>query len=530
MKRYVTYFRVSSERQVEMNTVQSQKVYAQKYIANRNLNIVNSYEDDGVSGMLPLSQRPAGSRLMMDAANHEFDYILVYKLDRLGRDAVDTLVTIRDLNNLGIHIVSMTENINEQSTEDDLETPLRIIFADHERKKFLQRSRDGMERKAREGKYLGGIVPFGYTKTSDGYIAINDLPIDGHPEWSERKMVEYMYNSLVNDKKATSWTIANYFNGIGLPTAYGNGHATTAKRTHNNCMYWRGSAITRIVHSTVNKGFRQYGKRTKHPDKELIVQKVPAIVNADIWEKANEKLKSNQLEAVRNKKHNYLLHGLIYCGVCCHKYGGSAGKNNIRVYQCVYRSKHKVPNDPPCNNQSINAELLETKVLTDCNNYIHDHEKSIALIRKKMERKLPKTSKDEKKELAELTEALAIKAKERARIIDAYTSNIITQRDLKLQIAKITKETNALQHRKELILNANEVREKQEKYLTNIKNMLLKYQHIDLLTADYDTQRFIVKNFLNKIVIYPKEHLSRQIYFEYIFSDNNFEMGSNSPF
>lgn len=530
MKRYVTYFRVSSERQVEMNTIQSQKVYAQKYIANRNLNIINSYEDDGVSGMLPLSQRPAGSQLMRDAANHEFDYILVYKLDRLGRDAVDTLVTIRDLNYLGIHIVSMTENINEQSTEDDLETPLRIIFADHERKKFLQRSRDGMERKAREGKYLGGIVPFGYVKTSDGYIAINDLPIDGHPDWSEKKMVEYMYKSLADDKKATSWTIANFFNGIGLPTAYKNGHATTAKRTHNNCMYWRGSAITRIVHSTVNKGLRQYGKRTKNPDKKIIVQKVPAIVDEETWEKANAKLKSNQLEAVRNKTHTYLLHGLIYCGICHHKYGGCASKN-YRGYQCVYRNKHKVPNDTPCNNQSINAELLEKKVLTDCNNYIHDHEKSIALIRQKMEKKFPQTSEDEKKELATITNALTAKAKERARIIDAYTSSIITQEDLKQQIAKITEETNALQQRKELVLNAQEVREEQKKYLANIKKMLIKYQHIDLLTADYDTQRFIVKNFLNKIVIYPKKSLSRQIYFEYIFSDNNFEIGSsNSPF
>jgi len=66
------------------------------------------YADEGVSGVLPLPSRPAGARILPDARLHRFDQLLVYKLDRLGRETRLTLEAAAELEMCGVRVKSLT--------------------------------------------------------------------------------------------------------------------------------------------------------------------------------------------------------------------------------------------------------------------------------------------------------------------------------------------------------------------------------------------------------------------------------------
>ena len=86
------YLRVSSEEQRERETIQIQREFLEQYCQLYGLEVADVYEDDGVSGTIPLHERPDGRRLLEDAKQEKFGAVLVSKLDRLGR----TLLVIVD--------------------------------------------------------------------------------------------------------------------------------------------------------------------------------------------------------------------------------------------------------------------------------------------------------------------------------------------------------------------------------------------------------------------------------------------------
>ena len=106
------YCRVSSDEQRERQTINTQREFAERYCDLNQTPVHDYYLDDAVSGTVPLEQRPEGARLMADAAAKAFDTVLVYKLDRLGRDARATLNAVGDLEALGVQVRSLTESFD----------------------------------------------------------------------------------------------------------------------------------------------------------------------------------------------------------------------------------------------------------------------------------------------------------------------------------------------------------------------------------------------------------------------------------
>ena len=87
--------RVSSEEQRDRETIEIQRDFLQEYCRLYGLEVAQTYADDGVSGTIPLHERPEGRRLLEDAKEGKFSTLLVYRLDRLGRSllVLSTLTT-----------------------------------------------------------------------------------------------------------------------------------------------------------------------------------------------------------------------------------------------------------------------------------------------------------------------------------------------------------------------------------------------------------------------------------------------------
>src|SRR3712207_9168860 len=84
-ERVALYMRVSSEEQRERETIEIQNGFLSEYCRLYALEVADAYADDGVSGTIPLHERPEGRRLLQGAKEGKLAAVLVYKLDRLGR-------------------------------------------------------------------------------------------------------------------------------------------------------------------------------------------------------------------------------------------------------------------------------------------------------------------------------------------------------------------------------------------------------------------------------------------------------------
>ena len=116
-------------------------------------------------------------RSSRDARAGRFSQIWVVRADRLGRDAFELLRIWRVFESIGISLRATDENIDDPFYFD-----IHAVIAANERRKFLERSAEGMNRAAKEGRYTGGIVPLGYSVSGDR--GFRRLVPDDSPMWA----------------------------------------------------------------------------------------------------------------------------------------------------------------------------------------------------------------------------------------------------------------------------------------------------------------------------------------------------------
>src|SRR3954454_25051532 len=127
------YLRVSTEEQRERQSIATQREFGERYCQLHKLAVSRVYADDGVSGTVPLEQRPDGGQILRDARLGKFDQLLVYKLDRLGRETRLILNAVAELEKLGVRVRSMTEEFDTGTSTGRLMLTMLSGFASHER-------------------------------------------------------------------------------------------------------------------------------------------------------------------------------------------------------------------------------------------------------------------------------------------------------------------------------------------------------------------------------------------------------------
>ena len=166
-ERVALYMRVSSEEQRERETIETQREALERSAEKSGFEVVETYADDGISGTIPLHERPAGRRLLEDAKADTFETVLVYRLDRLGRTQLGILDAADRLERMGVALRSSTENFETVTPGGRLFFQLLGSFAEFERGSIRQRTRDGLHRAYRNGRQTG-TIPYAYTIAGDG--------------------------------------------------------------------------------------------------------------------------------------------------------------------------------------------------------------------------------------------------------------------------------------------------------------------------------------------------------------------------
>jgi DNA invertase Pin-like site-specific DNA recombinase len=156
------YVRVSTREQAQGVSLEEQERKIRGVAMMRGEPDPLIFRDEGVSGSLLLSDRPQGAALLAQIQPH--DFLAGSKLDRLFRNAEDALVTARQLKERHIGLI-LTDIGNEPVTENGTAKLLFGILAqvaEFERERILERIREGMDGKRRQGGFMGGLAPYGY--------------------------------------------------------------------------------------------------------------------------------------------------------------------------------------------------------------------------------------------------------------------------------------------------------------------------------------------------------------------------------
>lgn len=518
----VFYGRVSSEDQAERGTIQSQIDFGTKYCDLHEIAISEWYLDDGVTGTLPLEDREDGLRLIEDAKAGKFNLVLIYKLDRLGRTARVILNAIHELEEYGVKLRSMTEPFDTGDPSGRFLVTILAGVADLDRSSTLDRLWNGANRAAREGKWLGGIVPFGYLKEGS-YIVPSVEPMNGF-YMSEVEVVRMVYRLTVGQHMSTK-KIADYLNSLEVPPSYtkDSRQINRGKRKENTAGIWRPGRIRGMIVNTTYKGLHEYGKRSTK-QREVIPRKVPSIVDTATWDQAQIVLHENQISALRNAKRKYLLRSLVKCGSCGLNYCGTSysGPGGLPkgYYTCNGKLAYNGPTLGKCCSKNIPQVWVEDLVWSDIIRFVNDPDE--VLLKLKQDAVTSKSNVDQFSDEKEIvSKALKQKETEKHSILDLFRKNLINSIDVEQQLKKISDETTQLVNRlSELSQNIQTEEVMEDKFvgITELLNQLCQRIHDDI---PWEEKRDIVKMLVHRVVVNTTtegKRLSATVSIEYTFS------------
>jgi DNA invertase Pin-like site-specific DNA recombinase len=124
-----------------------------EYVARREWTVAGEYVDAGICGAT--ESRPQLNRLLADAHQRKFDAVLVWKLDRFGRSLKHLVVTLADLEALGLAFVSLRDNLDLTTPSGRLMFQIIGAMAEFERALIQERVRAGMRNARAKGKRIG---------------------------------------------------------------------------------------------------------------------------------------------------------------------------------------------------------------------------------------------------------------------------------------------------------------------------------------------------------------------------------------
>jgi DNA invertase Pin-like site-specific DNA recombinase len=151
MKRAVLYLRVSTIDQTTAN----QERELREVAGRKGCEIVKVYKDHGISGAKGRDKRPAFDALCRDATKRQFDIVMAWAVDRLGRSLQDLIAFLSELHALHIDLFLHQQGLDTTTPGGKAMFQMMGVFAEFERSMIQERVRAGLKRAKAEGTVLG---------------------------------------------------------------------------------------------------------------------------------------------------------------------------------------------------------------------------------------------------------------------------------------------------------------------------------------------------------------------------------------
>ena len=322
----VIYARYSSDNQRE-ESIEGQVRECQSFAERKGYSVIRTYIDRALSGTRA-DNRPEFQQMISDSTLREFQYVIVWKIDRFSRDKFDSVKYKYALKSSGVSVISATEPIDGSPEGQMMESVFEGISV-YYIKDLAQKTSRGMTENAIKGKFNGGTLTFGYTIDENHHFQLDPvnapIVLDVFTRYSDGETIR----SILDD-------ISSKMSNNGRKFTY-------------HFLNWM-----------LNN--RRYLGEYKFQD-TVNNEAIPPIISQELFDKCQHRLNVNKHKAgsFKKNKEKYLLTGKIFCGICGATISGISGtgkcKSIYRYYKCMNVKKHK------CNKKPVQKELIENIVL-----------------------------------------------------------------------------------------------------------------------------------------------------------------------
>ena len=306
----VIYARYSEEPRQTDQSIEGQVADCKAYAEKSGIEIIEIYADRGISGK-SVAGRHEFQRMMYDAEHRRFDCIIVWKIDRFGRNRQDIAINKMRLKKAGVQLHYAKESVPEGPEGIILESLLEGL-AEYYSADLRQKIIRGIRESAKKGRYSGAPLPIGYTLDEDRHVIINE---------PEAEAVREAFRMHI--------TGAELDDIIEMMTARGIRGRRSGKPVTKSTIY-------RLLRNPRYCGTWELAE---------IPLNVPGIISEETFMKAEKNFKTSRNNAAGTAKTDYLLSCKCYCGYCGELLTGESGTSKkgtvYHYYKCSGRKRKK---------------------------------------------------------------------------------------------------------------------------------------------------------------------------------------------
>ncbi len=301
-----SYCRVSTDKDDQLNSFESQQRYFREYIDRQpDWELYEVYADEGITGT-STKKRTQFNRMINDARMGKFKLIITKEVSRFSRNILDTISYTRELKALGVGVLFMNDGISTLEPDAELRLSIMGSIAQEESRKTSSRVKWGQTRQMERGVVFGTSM-LGYD-VKDGKMTVN-------PEGAE--IIRLIFHKYGVEKKGTS-VIARELREAGYKTYNGNTN-------------WSNSHIVKILKNekyvgdlvqkkTFTPDYLTHAKKYNHGEEEMVclTDHHEPIIDRELWNVVQAELKKRNYHGELGAGHSnrYVFSGKIKCGEC----------------------------------------------------------------------------------------------------------------------------------------------------------------------------------------------------------------------
>src|SRR3989344_612281 len=289
------YARVSTARQEEEGTIETQLSAIRDFAEKNGYTIVKEYIDDGWSG--DMLARPQLDQLRQDAKNKIWEAVLIYDPDRLARRHSYQRLLMDELEEARVEVLFVTTPPPKNDEEKIILYGVKGLFAEYERVKIAERFRLGKLRKVNEGHILVREAPYGPT-----YI-LKKAAKHGSFETNKEEIRNLKKIFSLVDEGLTLRGVVKKLQELGIkPRKSKRGVWNTSTLSHllrnrtyiGEATYGKSYAV--VPENPINtERYRKMRKTSRgiRPESEWITIPVSPILDRDLFVRVQERLRTN---------------------------------------------------------------------------------------------------------------------------------------------------------------------------------------------------------------------------------------------
>lgn len=479
------YCRVSTDSDVQLNSLDNQLEYYENYIKSKPKWIFSGgYIEEGKTGVR-VDVRPSFKKMIHDAKNNKFDLIITKEVSRFARDLEDSIHYIRELKDSGVGVFFENQNLNTFDSNSELILNIMFNLAQDESRKLSSRVKFGHKQAIENGHVLGSSNITGYKKDNCKLVIVEN----------EAKFIKTLFELYATEKYGFQ-KLSKRLSELGYLNKKGKLYdKDSLKRMIENPKYkgyYRAKTYEILDYRTK--------KRKKNSLDEQVLYKckdgsIPAIISEELWDQANKILKSRTKGYENN---NYWSGGLKYAfssKIYCKEHNtnfqrshGSKNKNRP-TWSCSMYLQHRLA---ACESPII-AEIDLYNIISSIMNNIIPQKKIIIDNMLKLYENIDRND-DYYKELELLNNNIKIIEEKKSMALDLVFNGDISKESLKIQFEKYDQNIKSFKAKKTMIL----------KQIERLKNS---HDNLDIMTKLIEDEinggslNEFIRKFLDEIIV-----------------------------